>query len=303
MPTCPPWAGAGAGADRAGGGSLRLGEAEHAAILVESTAETFRDHFLDEVKAVADLQGVGCVTGRARSPAHFPYHALSEAIQDLIPRIEFGAPRYDPYRQALSTFVPDIALSRADARPGPAPAPPAASVAAECAGDPGRGEAAPLGLRDLVPPGGRPGGAPRPLPARARAGAPATIELIEFIVRNVALLRRDPRRKRSSPGNRGGDGGGGRRGTPRLLVVVEYEEPVGPGAPDEAVALDPGPQALLDRLTSLRTAPSTLRIPLPPIPREQIGEWVARRCPGFTIPPQAAPEGLRGERRSAPAPR
>jgi transcriptional regulator with GAF, ATPase, and Fis domain/serine/threonine protein kinase/tetratricopeptide (TPR) repeat protein len=264
--------------------ALAIGESERAAVLLESEPGSFADHLLEEMDAAAQLQGVKCITGRARAPALYPYHPISEVIQKIIPLIDFQAARYRRFLAPLSLFVPGLEPQEGS---GPAADPGREQLrffdaVAEFLLQAGREAPFLLCLRNLEHSDGE------------------TWSLIGFLARNIALRRRLPEDEALFAGTEGGAGEIGKdlpAAPPvqpsRLLLVASYEErdPAQalygtPALPVEAglsVRFPPQPRQVEtpDGFAELSAQPYCLKIKLKHLGQERVGEWISRRLPGL----------------------
>ncbi len=252
--------------------ALSLGECERSAIFIQAESDSFVDQMMQEIEAAANLKGVIPITGRPRIPALSPYQPFSEIIQKIIQRIPIESSRYRHYREFLSRFVPGL---------GAEPTNPSS--------------VSDLGLEKkrffdritqfLIEVGKE---VPLLLCLRGLGQYDGdSLELVEFLIRNIALLQREPEEEAlfASTGEIAADSHYGQSPAEqhsRLLIIAEYDEAGSPGETYVGPGGEKYPagqrQTILSELTM---QPRTQVIQLLSLEKERIAEWLSHRCLGF----------------------
>ncbi len=251
--------------------ALSFGESERSLVMVETDPGHFVEQLLDEVEAAAKLHGARCFSGRARTPAQYPYQAVTEILLKLLDRIDVSQERYRKFRPWLAYLVPSLA----DGVPPPGSCRDVVQARwwlfdgiTEFLLEASREAPTVLIIRNL----GRCEG--------------ETIDLIEFIARNVALRRRGAEEEEAPPRGTETDAESSspRAAEPiRLLVLAEFEETPASHSGGGMGATAPAAAAAFERIADLASQSFALKVKLRPLGQERVGEWLHRRLPGISL--------------------
>jgi transcriptional regulator with GAF, ATPase, and Fis domain/serine/threonine protein kinase/tetratricopeptide (TPR) repeat protein len=85
---------------------LTRGDTETSAILVEGDSGYFARELIEEVEALAMMEGVRVYTGNCRLPRSFVYQPFAEILAKLSIDFDLAEPRYAAFRETLATFSP-----------------------------------------------------------------------------------------------------------------------------------------------------------------------------------------------------
>ncbi len=249
--------------------ALSFGESQRSLVIVETDPGQFGEQLIEEVEAAAKLHGARWFAGRARTPALYPYQAITEILLKILKRIDISQERYRRFCPWLAHLVPSLAEGL--------------SPSASCRDlSQARGWLFD-GIAEFLMEASRE--APLVLMVRNLGRCEAeTIELIEFIARNVELRRRGE--EEDSPSRAVETDAEGPRAAAaepfRLLILAEFEEtPASLGADGQGLAA--AGAATFERIADLASQPFALKVKLRPLGQERVGEWLNRRLPGLTL--------------------
>ena len=227
---------------------LHRDDSTTAVFLLETGHGQFTERFVSEIEAMVRAGNGDFVCGNCPQPRHAVCHPFWEILRELCCWIDLSAPRWEPYHDVLSLFLPDL--------PGAGPLQATGSLnesmftdrLTELFLEAGRGHPLVLCIRDL------------------HRADPSAIRVFQSIARNLALERQQHESRETLTRSR----------PSRLLLVATFEEP-------DLQTDDIESRSQLEEIKTLAESTYTRRLRLRDLSLDRLHEWIDARAPQLHV--------------------